>query len=266
MKRKRSKLQKFKKSQNKNFIPTKKWPRTAGHSKKSKTFLGETPPQSPKMDFHLEGGGFSQDFCIFLIFWNSCSSGPFFFGMKFMFLDFLDFLQFRAFFVKTLPEPGFFFWNEVNYVFFGLRGGGGVVSPRTSGFFGVPAVLGPFFFGIKFLLLDFLDFLQFRACFAKALPKPGFFFLEWGLFFLAFEGGVGGFSQNFWIFGIFLNSCSSGPFFLEWNFCFWIFCSFERFFLRPMHLTRICLVIRIQLAVVISPQILLLLSVLSSVN
>ena len=67
--------------------------------------------------------------------------------MKFLFLDFLDFLQFRAFFFKTLPEPGFF-WHEVIFVVFGLRGGGGVVSPRTFGFFGffgIPAVLGPFF-------------------------------------------------------------------------------------------------------------------------
>ena len=77
---------------------------------------------------------------------NSCSSGPFFFGMKFLFLDFLDFLQFRAFFSKPYQNQGFF-WNEVIFVVFGLRGGG-VVSPRTFGFFGffgIPAVLGPFF-------------------------------------------------------------------------------------------------------------------------
>ena len=67
----------------------------------------------------------------FLQFWG------FFFWKEIYVLDFLDFLQFRAFFIKTLPKPGFF-WNEVIFVFFGLRGfeEGGVVSPRPFGFFG----------------------------------------------------------------------------------------------------------------------------------
>ena len=167
------------------------------------------------------GGGFSQDFWIFWIFWNFRSSGP------------------------------FFFWNEI-FVF---------------GFFGFSAVSSGFFF--------------------QNLTRTRVFFgMRSFLLFLAFEEGGGGFSQDFWIFWIFWNSCSSGPFFFGMKFLFLDFLEFlqfralffqnltrtrvffwnSAFFFRPMHLTRICLVIPIQLAVVLSSQILLLLSVLSSVN
>ena len=113
-----------------------------------------------------KGGGFAQDFWIFWIFWNSCSFGCLFFRMKFLFLDFLDFLQFRAFFFcQNLTRTRVFFGMRSFCFFVGLRGGG-VVSPRTFGFFGffgIPAVLGPFFWNEIFLGGFFFDFLPFRA-------------------------------------------------------------------------------------------------------
>ena len=49
-----------------------------------------------------------------------------------------------------------------------------MVSPRTFGFFGFPAVLGPFF-GMKFMFLDFLNFLQFQAFFFQSLTRTRVF-------------------------------------------------------------------------------------------
>ena len=55
---------------------------------------------------------------------------------------FLDFLQFQAFFSKPDQNQGFL--GMRSFLFF-LAFEGGVVSPRTFGFFGIPAVLGPSF-------------------------------------------------------------------------------------------------------------------------
>ena len=152
----------------------------------------------PEPGFFLEWG----HFCCF---WPSRRGGWFLPGLL-DFLDFLEFLQFWAlffwneifafglfgfsavssvFFFKTLPEPGFFLaWGH--FVVFGLRGGGGGFSQDFWIFwiFWNSCSSGPFFFGMKFLLLDFLDFLQFRAFFfSKPYENQGFFF-EFSGFFL----------------------------------------------------------------------------------
>ena len=108
------------------------------------------------------------DFGFFL---NSCSSGPFFWNEIFV----LGVSAVSSFFFKALPEPGFCFGNEVILVFFGLSRRGGCFSQDLDffDFFGIPAVLGPFFVGMKFV---FLDFLQFRAFFSK--PYQNQVFLE----------------------------------------------------------------------------------------
>ena len=90
-------------------------------------------------------------------------------------------------------------------------------------------------------LLDFLDFLEFLQF--------------WALFFW----------NEIFVFGFFGVSAVSSAFFFKTLPEPGFFLEFSIFF-RPTHLTRICLVIPIQLAVVLSSQILLLLSVLSSVN
>ena len=103
-------------------------------------------------------------------------------------LDFLEFLQFWALFFwneifafglfgfsavssvffKTLPEPGFFFGMRSFLFVFGLRGGG-VVSPRTVGFFGffgISAVLSIFFW-IGFLFFGFFGISAVSSLFSK---------------------------------------------------------------------------------------------------
>ena len=155
----------------------------------------------------LMGGGVQKNFWIFWIFLNSCSSGTFFLECNFCFW---------IFWILALPEPGFF--GVRSFLFFLVFGEGGGVLPGLLDFLNFLEFLQFWaLFGMKFLFLDFLDFLQFRAFLVKTLLEPGFFFVGMRSFvlFLGLRGGGGGLSKTFGFFWIFLNSCSSGPFFLE---------------------------------------------------
>ena len=108
-----------------------------------------------------------------------------------------------------------------------------MVSPRTFGFFGISAVLSIFFlglflfFGIYWNFGSFDRFLQ-SPTKTKVLIGVGH---SSGPF-----GGGGGFSQDFWIYWIFRNFCSSEHFFGIVFLFFGIlgnFCSFELFFSKP---------------------------------
>ena len=164
---------------------------------------------------------------------------------------FLDFWAFSAvssvFFSKPYQNQGFF-WNEVISCFLLAFEAGGVVSPRTFGFFGflgIPAVLGPFFFGMKFLFFDFLDFLQFRAFFQSPTKKArvliGFGHSSFCLFG-PFEGGGVVSPRTFGFFGFFgisavLSIFLFGLFFVFW--IFWNFCSFEPYFFQSPNKTKV---------------------------
>ena len=113
-------------------------------------------------------------FGFFWIFLNFRSSGPPFFWIVILFFGFfLEFLQFRAFFFQNLTRTRAFFWNEVIFVVFGLRGGGGGFS-RTFGFFGISAVLSNFFLDCFFVFWIFWNFCSLEPFFFKALIKPRF--------------------------------------------------------------------------------------------
>ena len=137
--------------------------------------------------------------------------GPFFFWNEIFVFGFWGFSAVSSFFfLRPMHLTRVFFWNEVIFSWPSKRGG--AVSPRTFGFFGffgIPAVLGPFFWN-EIFVFGFFGFSAVSSVFFKALPEPGFFGMRSFLFFLAFEEGGGGFSQDFWIFRFF-ESCSSGP-------------------------------------------------------
>ena len=206
----------------------------------------------------------------------------------FCFWIFWIFCSFERFFFKALPEPGFFLeWGHFCLFLAFEEGGGG--SPRTFGFFGffgIPAVLGLFLWN-EIFVFGFFGFSAVSSVFfcSKPYQNQGFF-LAWGHFVVfGIRGGGGVVSpRTLGVFGFFGIPAVLGPFFWNEIFAFGFFgfsavssVFFQNLtrtrvffwnsaFFRPMHLTRICLVIPRQLAVVLSSQILLLLSVLSSVN
>ena len=69
--------------------------------------------------------------------------GPFFWNEIFVF-GFFGFSAVSSFFFQNLTRTRVFFGMR-SFLLFVAFEEGGVVSPRTFGFFGIPAVLGPFF-------------------------------------------------------------------------------------------------------------------------
>ena len=177
-----------KKSKKQKNNPKKKMLRTAEIPKNPKNpkVLGETtPPWIPKKKSILRGGGGGgggspRTFGFFWIFWNSCSSGPFFLEWNFCFWIFWIFCSFERFF-QNLTRTRVFFGMRSYLFVFGLRGGGG----------------GWFLQG----LLDFWDFLEFLQF--------------WALFFWneIFVFGFFGFSAVSSVF--FQNLTRTRVFFLE---------------------------------------------------
>ena len=100
--------------------------------------------------------------------------GPFSWNDIFVF-GFFGFSAVSSVFFQNLTSTKVFCWNEVILLFLGLRGGGGGFSQDfwIFWFFGNPCSSGPFF-GMKFLFLDFLDFLQFRANLSTIKTNRGF--------------------------------------------------------------------------------------------
>ena len=153
---------------------------------KNPKVLGETsPPWIPKKESILRGGGgggFAQNFWIFWIFWNSCSFGPYFLEWNFCFWIFWIFCSFERFFFKTLPEPVFFFGMRSYLLFLAFEEGGGLVSPRTFGFFGffgIPQFWALFFWNEIFVFWIFWIFCSFeRFFFSKPYQNQGCFWNE----------------------------------------------------------------------------------------
>ena len=127
------------------------------------------------------GGGFSQDFWIFLEFLQFWAL---FFWNEIFAFGFFGISAVSSVFFQNLTRTRVFFGMRSFLFVFGLRGGGGGFSQDFWIFwiFWNSCSSGPFFFGMKFLLLDFLDFLQFRAFFSKPYQNQGFF-LEFSFFF-----------------------------------------------------------------------------------